>query len=136
MGKRNNHSSAASAPIGVLLSKRSEDSIKKGLGRRAPLAIRYTKDDLKLLLEILNGVSGEEILKNDRTFMTILINLHKAIENNSPHEAFEFMHSKKWGKASKLAYYIMYETTLEQVPLHLNEEYTNRIARWRLLINK
>jgi hypothetical protein len=134
MKKRGTKFSNTSAPLGVLLDNEATKSLKKMLGHRSPLSFQYTIEELNLLLEMLDEIEGE--LLKDRTFTTILINLNKAIRENTPMEAYLFMHGKRYGRASKLAYDIMYDTVLEQVPLHVNKEYIDLIAKWRLKINK
>ena len=118
------------------MDKDVEHPIKEASKRRGPAYFRYTKENLTLLLEMVDNISGDNIIKNGRTYSTILVNLTKAIYDHSAHEAFEFLYGKKWGKATKYAYNLMYETPLEEVPLYLNKPYTTVIAKWRLLINK
>ena len=131
MTKKNKNHKTAAAPIGVLLKKYSREAIKDAMGSLAPLAIRYTPEDYKVLREMLDNLDWHAI--STRSEMTILRNIYKATEEDDP---YIFMHEKRWGISTGRAYALMYETPLKEIPLYINKETINIIAKWRLTINK
>ena len=134
MGNKRNKHDKASAPIGVLLKDKTRERLTKTLKKQVPLSLGYTKEDFKELRTLLEALDWRSI--EDTRKLTVLRNIWKATEEDTPQAAFQFMHSKKWGKVSKHAYEVMYCTTLEELPLKINEPLTYLLVKWRLSINK
>lgn len=133
INKQVRRSRVGSAPIGVLLSKISEDSIKRAFKGKVPLSLSYTTEDLKELRTIIKGIDPFSV---DVCSRSVLRNVYRATEKSDPHEAFQRMHYDRWGEATKQAYDLMYGTSLEDLPLHINKNLTSFIVKWRLQINK
>ena len=132
----------SSAPIGALISQRSKDYIKDKLKDDTPLVLKYDKEDYDLLYSMYIYSEAPRNAEAYDVWMYIQNNLlNLTVEDTVYKILYRSSYNKPTNRPKKLmgvnkAVHLIYNVSLKDVPLYINDEIVSDIAKWRLQINK
>ena len=134
MIKYNKKHKDASEPMKVLISKESEDVLRKKFYDNLPQTLRYTMPDLQAL-NLLFTVS-DEIKDVDELDLAMFVRNNTLYYADNERECFNRFYNKRNTRRYGRIFTLMYELPIEKVPLYINDPLLALVAKWRLDLNK
>ena len=137
MPKTNINHQVASAPMRVLINKKSEKVLKDTFNDEVPQTLVYSLEDFRMLYDMFKTEFKDEHpgdVSLIRVYMLIQEACSWEIDNNTA--VFFKFHKERKDRTLGQVYNMIFKTKLKDIPLKIHHPYYYLIAKWRLLINK